>query len=441
MASIRRALSPIPRPGTLLNGKAISVASPLSKTSSCTQNHPSASSGFLSSLFSSLDPQVSILGVSSPRPSRPLERSKPKGQIWRRAVFHGLICFVVGFFGGLTSSVSVNMSTNLKSKQHAFTFEMVSAVGNFQTYDGPTKNAALLINSESTKSNATIESQGKELRSVYVSNDNPANQSIPQDSALVYRKLLIIVTPTYTRPFQAYYLNRLGHALWMVQPPLLWIVVEMTSQSEETADILRRTGVIYRHLVCKKNLTDVRDRRVYQRNVALSHIENHRLDGIVYFADDDNVYSTDLFEQLREIRRFGTWAVAKLTENGVEAVLEGPICNGTQVIGWHLNEPSRRFRRFHAAMPGFAFNSTILWDPKQWHLPTFEPIRQIDTTNDAFQASTFIEQIVEDESQMEGLLENCSRIMVWLPPSESSISFYPQKWFLKNNLDAIASLA
>ncbi|XP_031256603.1 probable beta-1,4-xylosyltransferase IRX9H isoform X2 [Pistacia vera] len=442
MASFRRNLSPVPSAGTLLNGEAFSVASPLSKTSSCTQNHPPASNGLLSSLFSSLDPQASVLGVSSPRPSRSLERSKPKGQIWRRAGSHFLICFVVGVFVGLTSFVSMNLSTNLISKQHAFTFEMVSAVGNFQIYDGTTSNAALLINSESTKRNATVESQVKKLESIDVlSNDDSANQSIPQDSALVYRKLLIIVTPTNTQPFQAYYLNRLAHTLWMVQPPLLWIVVEMSSQSEETTDILRRTGVMYRHLVCKKNLTDVKDRRVYQRNVALSHIENHRLDGIVYFADDDNVYSTDLFEQLREIRRFGTWTVAKLTENRVKAVLEGPICNGTQVIGWHINEPSRRSRRFHAEMSGFAFNSTILWDPKQWHRPTLEPIRQIDTTKDGFQASTFIEQIVEDESQMEGLLENCSRIMVWLLPSESSDSFYPQKWFLKNNLDVIAPLA
>ncbi|XP_044464355.1 probable beta-1,4-xylosyltransferase IRX9H [Mangifera indica] len=437
MASIRRTLSPVPTAGTLLNGDACSVASPLSKTSSSTQNHPPASSGLLSSLFSSLDPQTSILGVSSPRPSRFLDRSKPKGQIWRRAVSHFLICFVVGVFAGLTSFVSMNLSTNLISEQHAFTFDMVSAVGTFQTYNG-TSNEGVLIKSDGNERDARIESEVKELKSVdVVSNDNSANQ----DSALVHRKLLIIVTPTDTQAFQAYYLNRLAQTLWMVQPPLLWIVVEMTSQSEETADILRRTGVMYRHLVCNKNLTDVKDRRVYQRNVALSHIENHHLDGIVYFADEDNVYSPDLFEQLREIRRFGTWTVAKLTENRVKAVLEGPICNGTQVIGWHINEPSRSFRRFHAEMQGFAFNSSILWDPKQWHRPTLEPIRQIDTTKDGFQASTFIEQIVEDESQMEGLLENCSRIMVWLLPSESSNSFYPQKWFLKNNLDVISPLA
>ncbi|KAL5850454.1 hypothetical protein ACOSQ4_008467 [Xanthoceras sorbifolium] len=441
MASIRRAGSPVPRAGASLNGEACSVASPLSKSSSSTQSHPSPSGGLLSSLYSSLDSQAFVLSVFSPRSSRPLERSKTKLQVWRRAIFHFFICFVVGVFVGLTPFVSMNLSTNLVSEQQAFTFEVVSAVGNSQRYDS-TRNVTSVITSEGTKSNATLESQVKESELIdAVSEDKLANESITQDSALVSRKLLIIVTPTYARPFQACYLNRLSHTLKLVQPPLLWIVVEMTSQSEETADILRRTGVMYRHLVCKRNLTDVKDRSVHQRNVALSHIENHHLDGIVYFADEDNVYSTGLFEQMRLIRRFGTWKVAKHTEKKVKATLEGPICNGTQVIGWHINELRKRFRRFHSEMPGFAFNSTIIWDPKRWHRPTLEPIRHVDTVKDGFQASAFIEQIVEDESQMEGLLDNCSKIMVWILPLGSSNPFYPQKWFLKNNLDIIAPLA
>ncbi|KAG2409760.1 beta-1,4-xylosyltransferase protein [Vigna angularis] len=124
----------------------------------------------------------------------------------------------------------------------------------------------------------------------------------------------------------------------------------------------------------------------------MAHIETHRLDGIVYFADDDNIYSLDLFQRMREIRRFGTWTVARLSGD----------------------------------------KSRI--DPKKWHRPTLEPIRQLDSV------STLIEQLVEDESQMEGLMDNCSRVMVWHIDLESSYSSYLQKWIVKNNLDAIFQL-
>ena len=88
--------------------------------------------------------------------------------------------------------------------------------------------------------------------------------------------------------------------------------------------------------------------------------------------------------------RFGTWPVAMLAQNKNKAVLEGPVCNGSQVIGWHTNEKSKRLRRFHVDMSGFAFNSTILWDPKRWRRPTSKPIRQLDTVKEGFQV-LFIE--------------------------------------------------
>lgn len=83
--------------------------------------------------------------------------------------------------------------------------------------------------------------------------------------------------------------------------------------------------------------------------------------------------------------RFGTWPVAMLAQSKSKAILEGPVCNGSQVIGWHTNEKSKQLRRFHVDMSGFAFNSTILWDPKKWHRPTSDPIRQLDNVKEGFQ--------------------------------------------------------
>ncbi|XP_062163743.1 probable beta-1,4-xylosyltransferase IRX9H isoform X2 [Alnus glutinosa] len=439
MASIRRTLSPVPRPVALQNGEVCSVASPLSRSSSSPQHYP-PDGGLLSSLFGSLDSQAFVFGILSPRSSRPLERSKPRVQMWRRSLFHFFICFMVGVFMGLTPFASMNLSMNPMSKHQSFSFEVISTVGNFQSHENVTRTVSRLDGGDVRRS-ATLKSEVEDLELMDETHEDKFDtQPLSEDSNLVLRKLLIIVTPTNAGPFQAYDLIRLAQSLKLVPSPLLWIVVEMTSQSAETADILRRTGVMYRHLVCYKNLTDINDAYIHQRNVALSHIETHRLDGIVYFADDNNVYLADLFEQMRQIRRFGTWTVAKLTGNKRQAILEGPVCNETQVIGWYINESHLRFQRFHAEMSGFAFNSTILWDPKRWHRPTLEPIRQLDTVKDGFQISTFIEQVVEDETQMEALLQDCSRIMVWNIYLAPSASFYPSKWLMKNNLDVILPL-
>lgn len=299
MASIRRTLSPVPRAGTLLNGEACQVASPLSKSSSSySQSYPT-SGGFLSSIFGLSDVQAFAYGVFSPKSSRPLERSKPKGHVWKRALFHFLVSFVIGVFIGLTPFVSMNPM----SKHQAFSFEVLSTDGHVDKHEDMTRNATTIAEMGGLENSTTLEPEMKEQESGDGnSNATSISLSLFEDVNLVSRKLLIIVTPTHPRPLQAYYLSRLAHTLRLVQPPLLWIVVEMTLQSDQTADILRRTGVMYRHLVCKKNLTDIKDRSVHQRNVALSHIETHHLDGIVHFADDYNTYSADLFEQMRQIR-------------------------------------------------------------------------------------------------------------------------------------------
>lgn len=431
MASIRRTLSPLPRPGSVSNGETVSVSSPLSRSSTAQSQTHHPPMGVLSSLLSFLDYilyriQYSILGLFSYRSSRPLERSKLKGQVWRRYIFHFILCFAAGIFLGLTPFAS----TNLFFKHHqSFSFDTVPQLDRVQSNDG--------VDTNSTPTPLVV---GSVLDNEAVSKPDlvELSQFDNLGSDREFHKLLIVVTPTEGGPFQAYRLNRLGHTLKLVRSPLLWIVVDLAIQSAETADILRRNSVMYRHLVCTNNLTEAKDKRVHQRNAALSHIEKHRLDGIVFFADDDNIYSVDLFEEMRKIWRFGTWVVARLMER-TDAILEGPVCNETQVIGWHIHGRVRRFRRFHAEMPGFAFNSTILWDTKKWHRPTIEPIRHVDVINVGDQASFFMAQMVEEESQMECLQQNSSKVLVWQLHSDSWDP-YPPRWHMKTSLDVTIPL-
>ncbi|KAL3830681.1 hypothetical protein ACJIZ3_019483 [Penstemon smallii] len=335
---------------------------------------------------------------------------------WKKSLFR---CFLFFFLGFLFGMAPFNNDFNSDLRNSDLSIEMKSSpVLNEAEMDRP-RDTEIVVDQVRL---GVVEKSGR--------------NEIKSDLDFITVKQLIVVTPTYNRALQAYYLNRLGQVLRLVKPPVLWIVVELNAASMETADILRKMGIMYRHLVCTKNSTDVKDRGVHQRNTALEHIERHRLDGIVYFADDDNIYSLELFESMREISRFGTWPVGMLAQSKNKAILEGPVCNGNKVIGWHTNEKSRKLRRFHVDMSGFAFNSTILWDPKRWHRPTSDPIRQLDTVKEGFQETTFIQQIVEDESQMEGVREGCSRIMNWhLHLEAHNIATYPKGWILEKNLD------
>jgi len=96
------------------------------------------------------------------------------------------------------------------------------------------------------------------------------------------------------------------HTLRLVAPPLLWVVVEAAPDVPATARLLRTTGLMYRHLTYKDNFTAAdaaagRERH-HQRNVALGHIEHHRLAGVVLFAGLGDVFDLRFFDQLREIR-------------------------------------------------------------------------------------------------------------------------------------------
>lgn len=113
---------------------------------------------------------------------------------------------------------------------------------------------------------------------------------------------MIVVTPiSSTEKYSGVFLRRLANTIKLVSAPLLWIVVESESNSDELSKILRKTGIMYRHLVFKENFTETEAELDHERNVALKHIEQHRLSGIVHFAGLNNVYDVAFFDQLRDI--------------------------------------------------------------------------------------------------------------------------------------------
>ena len=119
------------------------------------------------------------------------------------------------------------------------------------------------------------------------------------------------ITPTHTRPVQKAELTRLSQTFLHV-PKFHWIVVEDSAvKTDLVTNLLRTCGLSHTHLNAMTppdyKLQDedpnwLKPRGVVQRNAALEWIRQelppNQHKGVVYFADDDNTYSLELFEEV-----------------------------------------------------------------------------------------------------------------------------------------------
>jgi hypothetical protein len=226
---------------------------------------------------------------------RSTERSKSKGACCKRVAFQLFVCFMIGIFIGFTPFFSVDVSQKIVSRL-PFDEGVDDKVKELDAI--VVQKEVEVIDEPEVESPPVPAMLDDEIDFSEASSVKPAIN----DLVIPVRKLLIVVTITSVRPQQAYYLNRLAHVLKGVPPPLLWLVVEWPGTTPETADILRSSGVMYRHIVCRKNITNVRKIAVCQRNNAIYHIKKHHLDGIVHFADEERSYMGDVFEEMRKIR-------------------------------------------------------------------------------------------------------------------------------------------
>ncbi|KAJ6870999.1 hypothetical protein NC652_036615 [Populus alba x Populus x berolinensis] len=350
-----------------------------------------------------------------------VERSKRRVQLWKKAIVHFGLCFVMGFFTGFAPAGKASIFTS-----------HVAASNKSQSSPQPVEmlhqQAASTPHASNVNRSLIAETAVPAPPSSKESDHATFLEKEETESKLAPRRLAIIVTPTSTKdPYQGVFLRRLANTIRLVPPPLLWIVVEGQSDSDEVSEVLRKTGIMYRHLVFKENFTDPEAELDHQRNVALRHIEKHRLSGIVHFAGLSNVYDLGFFDEIRQIetsfrwiicRVFGTWPMALLSANEKKVIIEGPVCDSSQVIGWHLRKMNNETdKRPPIHISSFGFNSSILWDPERWGRPS--SVQQ--TSQNSIK---FVKQVaLEDEMKLKGIPpEDCSKIMLWrlnLPTSKS----------------------
>lgn len=218
--------------------------------------------------------------------------------------------------------------------------------------------------------------------------------------------IIYAITPTYSRPVQKAELTRLAQAFRQV-PRFHWVVVEdASSRSELVSRFLARCGVAaYTHLhifTPRRFKRAGMPRATEQRNAALTWLRQHRGRrdaGVVFFADDDNTYSLELFDEMRSTKGVSVWPVGLVGGRAYER----PLVSGGKVVGWYTGW--RPDRPFATDMAGFAVNlQVILSNPRaQFKRRGSQP---------GMQESDFLRQITK-VSELEPKANNCTRVLVW----------------------------
>ncbi|CAB0010245.1 unnamed protein product [Nesidiocoris tenuis] len=249
--------------------------------------------------------------------------------------------------------------------------------------------------------------------------------------------VIYAVTPTYARPVQKAELTRLSQTLMHVSN-LHWIVIEdAVKKSSLVENLLARTNLNHTHLFvqtpvpyrrkgsvnysitnnCDFFITNIimismffnlfsfffQPRGVEQRNAALRWLRKNKTmndKGVVYFADDDNSYSLQVFDEMRYTKEVSVWPVGLV--GGL--MVEKPILNLTtgKVVGW--NSAWRPDRPFPIDMAGFAISlQHILKKSKAYFAYN---------VSGGFQESHILQQLTVREN-LEPKADNCTQVLVW----------------------------
>ncbi|KAI6668437.1 hypothetical protein NL676_013540 [Syzygium grande] len=272
---------------------------------------------------------------------------------------------------------------------------------------------------------------------------------------------LIVITPTYVRAFQAMHLTALMHSLMLVPYKVVWIVVEAGRVSSETASLIGRPGLRTIHVGFEQEMPEAWEDRhnleAKMRVHALRIVREKNLDGIVMFADDSNIHSMELFDEIQTVKWIGAVSLGILPHSTVDdsdqavskimnesnslIAVQGPVCDSAnQFIGWRTDNRSPNMHReaTHvddrgSLLPGklewagFALNSRMLWkdaeDKPEW-------VRDLDLLNWDDDVDSPL-SLLKDLSVLEPL-GNCShRLMIWRLHVEAHPgSEFPKGWLI-----------
>ncbi|KAK4426390.1 Beta-1,4-xylosyltransferase IRX14 [Sesamum alatum] len=284
-------------------------------------------------------------------------------------------------------------------------------------------------------------------------------------------RTVIAVTPTYVRTFQTLHLTGLMHSLMNVPYDVIWIVVEAGGATNETASLIARSGLRTIHIGFDTKMPVLWDDRhkleSKMRLHALRVVREKRLDGIVMFADDSNMHSLELFDEIQKVQWVGAVSVGILAQSGgseegelpvirkddsekddkdPQLPVQGPACNSSNhLVGWHtfdsspyLEKSARYIGDGAVVLPrklewaGFVLNSRLVWEDadKPGWVKEFEAVGR--DGEDVESPLSFL----NDASVVEPLGSCGRKVMLWwLRVEARADSKFPARWIIDPPLD------
>jgi len=224
---------------------------------------------------------------------------------------------------------------------------------------------------------------------------------------------IYVITPTHRRPVQLAELTRL-RAVFLLVPNIHWILVEdAASKSDVVAEFLSSNSLPFTHLCVatpeamklkSKDPHWSKPRGVQQRNRGIQWLRDNRGEetgGVVYFADDDNTYTPELFEAIRSTKKVSVFPVALVGGLLIEKPESSPE---GRLTGWSVQWG--RDRPYATDMAGFAVNlGYLLSKPKAQFL---------DRVKIGYLESEFMKELVGGEGWEAMEVKGTSgKVMVW----------------------------
>ncbi|KAL7090072.1 hypothetical protein ACP275_12G017400 [Erythranthe tilingii] len=286
-------------------------------------------------------------------------------------------------------------------------------------------------------------------------------------------RTVIAITPTYVRTFQTLHLTGVMHTLINVPYDLIWIVVEAGGTTNETASLILNSGLKTIHVGFDRKMPVYwEDRHKLESKMrlhALRVVRERKLDGIVMFADDSNMHTLELFDEIQKVKWIGAVSVGILAqlggseENGELSIInkiddsqkdekssklpiQGPACNSSNhLVGLHtfdtrpfIDRSARYIGDRAVVLPRklewavFALNSRLFWEDtdKPGWVKEFD---EVDRDGEDFESPL---SFLNDDSVVEPLGDCGRKVMVWwLRVEARADSKFPARWIIDPPLD------